>query len=445
MLLLTSLQHTNSQGLTFTTNTFPISSGPHCVAATDVNGDGKLDLISADYGYSGYGNTLTVMTNNGSGILGSNATLTVGGQPRSVVVLDVNGDGKPDLVCGNAGYPGSVMILTNDASGHFQISSEIVGIHPESIQTGDLNGDRKMAFVCVEINSGLTVFTNDGTGNFCTNASFPVGGLSSCAMADINGDGKLDLITSNIRGILATNFSLTIFTNNANGSFGSNSIYFVNTHLPSYFPLSVVATDINGDGKPDLIAGGPFATILTILTNNVSGIFGSNATLSASNGPIFIVTGDFNGDGKTDLGSANYDGTMTFWTNNGSGVFGFNTNENLGSGPWCAIAADLNGNGKLDLISANMNDGTLTVLLNASAFPPPSNAPVLTMNLQSNNLSVTWPKDSPGWSLLENSDLMESNWLPSGYGGYPITDNGTNKNLTLPILNGNRFFRLIHP
>ena len=60
--------------LSFTTNTYNVGNQPYSVVAADVNGDGKLDLISANHG----GNTLTVLTNNGSGGFGSNATLHVG-------------------------------------------------------------------------------------------------------------------------------------------------------------------------------------------------------------------------------------------------------------------------------------------------------------------------------------------------------------------------------
>ena len=72
-------------------------SRPICVVAADVNGDGKLDLISANYG----ANTLTVLTNNGSGGFGSNATLSVGSGPTCVVAADVDGDGKLDLISAN--------------------------------------------------------------------------------------------------------------------------------------------------------------------------------------------------------------------------------------------------------------------------------------------------------------------------------------------------------
>ena len=57
--LFVSFQHSFALGLSFTTNTLNVSGGPNCVVAADVDGDGKLDLISANYG----ANTLTVLMN----------------------------------------------------------------------------------------------------------------------------------------------------------------------------------------------------------------------------------------------------------------------------------------------------------------------------------------------------------------------------------------------
>src|SRR5208283_606527 len=86
-----------------TATTYQVGSGPTCVAAVDINGNGKVALVSANVNDG----TLTVLTNNGSGGFGSNATINVGSGPNSyplsVAAADVNGDGRPELISANLG------------------------------------------------------------------------------------------------------------------------------------------------------------------------------------------------------------------------------------------------------------------------------------------------------------------------------------------------------
>jgi len=137
-------------------------------------------------------------------------------------------------------------------------------------------------------------------------------------------------------------------------------------------PQSVIAVDVKGDGKLDLISANAGDNTLSVLTNNGNGIFGSNATLNVGSFPVCVTAADVNGDGKLDLISANLGAnTLTVLTNNGNGNFGSNATLNvyvyLGPGcPVSVVAADVNGDGKVDLISANVSTygdfGSLTVL-----------------------------------------------------------------------------------
>ena len=76
---------------------FLVGSQPNAVAVGDVNGDGKPDLVVANYGT----NTVSVLLGNGNGTFQAQTTFATDSRPRSVTVADVNGDGKPDLVVAN--------------------------------------------------------------------------------------------------------------------------------------------------------------------------------------------------------------------------------------------------------------------------------------------------------------------------------------------------------
>jgi hypothetical protein len=85
------------------------------------------------------------------------------------------------------------------------------------------------------------------------------------------------------------------------------------------------------------------------------------------------------------------------------------------------------------------------VLTNSSIFPPPTSTPTPAIKRSAANVLVSWPLVSAGWSLQQNPDLTTTNWSPSGYNGYGITDDGTNKSLIITPPIGNLFFRLFHP
>ena len=432
-----------AQNLTFTTNSFDVVGSPTCVIATDVNGDGKLDLVSANYLPSGPC-TLTVITNNGSGGFGSNATLYVGSFPVSVIATDISGSGKVDLICASQSPSNNTLtVLTNDGRGGFGTNAMLtIGGGPRAVVAVDVNGDGKVDLICANPGSNtLSVLTNNGSGVFGSNATLNVGdGPISIVAADINGDGKLDLICANATGLGGPGpGTLTVFTNNGSGIFGFSATLIVGSH-----PVSVVVADISGNGIPDLISANNRDNTLTVLTNNGSGVFGSNATLNVGKGPLSVVAADINGDGKLDLIFANSStNTLEVLTNSGSGGFGSNATLNVGNQPNWVIAADVNGDGKLDLISAN--NSTISVLINTSPFPSPISMPPLSINFHRNATRVSWPSASPGWSLQQNQDLTTAYWSPSGYSGYDISDDGTNKSLTMPLIPGNLFFRLLHP
>jgi hypothetical protein len=432
--LTTYIQNSTSRPPTgFAPAVVPAGSNPLSLVVADINNDGKPDIITAN---SGDG-TLSVLTNNGAGIFGANTNLLVGSvpsfaQPYAVTAADINNDGKLDLVSANFNDD-SLTIYTNRGGGVFVSNTTVSlpsGSRPYALAAADLNNDGKVDLVAANWGGqNIYVLYNNGSGGFGVSATLTTGTTpTSVAAADFNNDGKLDLAC-----VCASSSTLVIYTNRG-GSFGSNTT--INLGLGAG-PQGVVATDVNLDGKMDLITANFNANTLTVFTNNGSGVFGSNATLHVDTNPQSVFAADINADGKVDLIAANHNGnTLTVFTNNGSGTFGFNTTIYLPNAyPGTVMAADVNRDGKLDLVVVDQVNA-VTVLTQVMV-PPPRLAITPTAT---NTVVVSWSSYSTSLVLQTNSDLFTANWTSPG--SSVSVSNATNQSATVPSSSGKLFFRL---
>lgn len=274
---------------------YPVGKAPF-VTAADLHGSGRPDLITANFADS----TITVLTNNGSGDYGSNAIYNVGNGPFNIVATDVNHDGKLDLVTANDGthFDGNTLtVLTNNGAGVCGYNATYTVGNLPSVTAADLRNTGRPDLITADYNDdSIMILTNDGAGSFGSNATYTVGfGPINVAAADVNGDHHLDLICANS----AAN-TLTVLTNRGDGTFAWSSTLVVG-NAPY-----VTAADANGDGVVDLVAANFNDGTLMVMTNNGSGDFGSNATYTVPGSPITVTAADLNKDGRTELVSANY-------------------------------------------------------------------------------------------------------------------------------------------
>ncbi|CAF4662119.1 unnamed protein product [Rotaria socialis] len=91
--------------------TYSTGSKPRSLNAVDVNGDGKLDIIVANYG----SNNVGVLLNIGNGTFTAQTTYSTGSgsNPYYVAATDVNGDGKPDIIVANYGSNNEGVLIKN--------------------------------------------------------------------------------------------------------------------------------------------------------------------------------------------------------------------------------------------------------------------------------------------------------------------------------------------
>ncbi len=276
-----------------------ISTGslPIAIAGADVNGDGRSDLIVANSG----DNTISVFLNNG-GIFALAHTYSVGREPKGIAVADFNGDHKPDLIVTNSG-DNTISILLGNGDGSFAFAHTYsVGVAPYGVAVSDLNGDRMPDVVVANTGDDtISVLLGNGDGTLQPQTTYLVGaGPSSVAIADFNGDGMPDLAVSDSETpIKIGNPGLvSVLLNKGNGTFGNKTDY-----AAGYNPQSVVAVDLNGDGKPDLALATNLDTFgfVAVLIGNGDGTFQPQTTYQEGFAIYYLAAGDFNSDGFTDL------------------------------------------------------------------------------------------------------------------------------------------------
>jgi hypothetical protein len=189
----------NMGGGTFIAASYPAGVSPTAVTMADLNGDGKPDLAVAS------GTGVSVLLNNGGGTFAAPASYGSGTNPLSVAAADLNGDGKIDLAVGSRA--GSASVLLNVGNGTFAaaVNYGFTSMYNVAgpVVIGDLNGDGRPDLVGATYAnpcSAVAVLLNQGSGVFGAPSYFS-GSPSSVAVGDLNGDGKLDLVVPNGDGV----------------------------------------------------------------------------------------------------------------------------------------------------------------------------------------------------------------------------------------------------
>jgi hypothetical protein len=233
------------------------------IVIRDLDGDGHPDLTGA----AGAG-VVGVALGNGDGTFQPELTYSSGGYgPSSVVVADIDGDGHLDMVVSNEcvsgcnGYgPGELGVLLGNGDGTFQPVATYAsgGLDAESVAVVDLNGDGFPDLVVVNrqacdgcTNGGVAILLGNGDGTFGAAVTYSSGGAGAFALAvsDLNDDGYPDLAVTGTNGKQYANGIVSILLGNGDGTFRTP----VSFSTKGADPNSVAIADLDGDHRPDLV------------------------------------------------------------------------------------------------------------------------------------------------------------------------------------------------
>jgi hypothetical protein len=292
---------------------------PRAMVAGDLDGDGHLDLAVTDLP----GGMVSVYLGRGNGTFRAQSRYSTGGSggsPRSIAIGDINGDGNPDLVVGNAASD-SLAILIGDGEGGFAApvtaGSALVGNFPLSVQVGDLDGDGADDVVFV---NGLD------PSDEATSQSPRVRTLFG------KGDGGLEARTG------------------------------AGPYAVDPDPRDLVLGDLNGDGRLDALTVHPGRKSVNHLLGRGAGKLFAGVAMRAGNSPNAVAMADINEDRFQDIVTTNEEDSVTVLLGRGGTTFSSLLIFPVGTRPAGGILADFNGDRRLEAVVANRDAGTVSVL-----------------------------------------------------------------------------------
>lgn len=304
---------------------FGVGNGPANLVVADVNGDGRLDLVVANADDQTVSVRLADPARPGY-FLAATVLSTPGRTPLDVAVGDLSGSGRMDIAVAAAGGS-SVLVFSQTATGTFSAPvAYAVGGEPQALTVADLDGNGRADLAVATAANTVAVLLQTGAGTFASAASYATG-VQPVAIraADLNGDGKLDLLTANYGAATSpgTQGLSVLLQGTTAGTFGTAVAY-----TTEYRPTALAVGDLNGDGRPDVavacegLPGSPGAVSVLLQSPTTAGILLAAVNYAGTYGPMGVALADMNGDGRPDLVIADGDIIVRLNSATTPGTFG---------------------------------------------------------------------------------------------------------------------------
>ena len=336
------------------------------LAALDLIGDGRLDLITITRG----DDSVRVLPGRANGSFDTALSFLAGDDAIRATAGDVNGDGIPDLlVVGH--LTNTFYVRLGRGGGEFAPPVAYpLRNHGNRLVVADLNGDAYADVVVSHDGSGAPVYVTAFLGS-ATGEMHPVWELGTAyfttegiASGDFDGDGKADVAIA----VGDNRAAVLVFRGLGTGAFATPIVLPPMPESPgiSDGTSALAVGDVNGDGRDDIIVACFLLTNQLVVRLSTGSGFSAPVAIPLPS-PVDVALGDLDGDGKLDVVASNIDkGTVSVLYGNGDGSFEAPLFVPMGPEPVSLAVADFDLNGLADIAVANLGDHVVRVLLSVS-------------------------------------------------------------------------------
>lgn len=347
-------------------NRYPVPGAVKSTVA-DLNQDGSLDIAVLAYST----HEVVIEYGSGGGSFGNEQHINVGTGPMDIKAADLNNDGAIDLAVVNRDANSISVLLSDKAFGWVRHDFSI-DVNANLLVLGDFNGDGN---VDIAVPNGgypsstaarISVYLGNGDGTFRGGPSYNSEPLVSLMAQDVNRDGKVDLVA-------VTSGQITVWRGSGDGTFA------VNQQITTSGDVAGASLgDLNNDNAPDIVTstdgfcghGCGYIEHLDVWLNSGSGTFSHKASYGPAGtetaGPIAI--GSLTSDTNQDVVNSDfwYDPSLALYTGKGDGTLNAGSIiQKLSNYAGDVNIFDVDNDGRNDIVATEDGNG-VAVLLNQS-------------------------------------------------------------------------------